>query len=81
MLPYHVVWKLPGFLISPHEVKAEKDRSTRWLLLASPPPPLPHLNAIYYGHTLDRILWEILYADPILGPIYILKSDARDGFY
>ena len=34
-----------------------------------------------YSHTLDRLLREIVFADPILGPVYMLKADVSDGFY
>ena len=34
-----------------------------------------------FGHALDRILREILLADPTMGPIYLLKLDISDGFY
>ena len=34
-----------------------------------------------FGHALDRILREILLADPELGPIYLSKLDISDGFY
>ena len=33
------------------------------------------------GSALDRILQEILLADPKLGPIYLSKLDISDGFY
>jgi hypothetical protein len=34
-----------------------------------------------FGHAFDRILREILLADPSLGPIYLIKLDISDGFY
>ena len=34
-----------------------------------------------FGHALDRILREILMADPALGPVYLMKVDISDGFY
>ena len=34
-----------------------------------------------YGRTLDRVLREIVYADPALGPVYLIKMDVSDGFY
>jgi hypothetical protein len=39
------------------------------------------LEAIQFRHALDRILREILLADPKLGPIYLMKIDISDGFY
>ena len=34
-----------------------------------------------YGCTLDGMLRKIVFADPALGPVYILKADVSDGFY
>ena len=34
-----------------------------------------------YGRSLDRLIREIVYADPALGYVYILKDDVSDGFY
>jgi hypothetical protein len=34
-----------------------------------------------FGHALDRILREILLADPKNGPVYLIKIDISDGFY
>ena len=34
-----------------------------------------------YGRALDRLLREIVFADPALVPVYILKADVSDGFY
>jgi hypothetical protein len=34
-----------------------------------------------FGHALDRILREILLADPIHGPVQLIKIDISDGFY
>ena len=34
-----------------------------------------------FGHALNRILREILLADPRQGPIHMLKLDISDSFY
>ena len=34
-----------------------------------------------YSRALDRLLRKIVFADPALGPVYILKLDVSDGFY
>jgi len=39
------------------------------------------MEAMQFGHALDRYLREILLADPKLGPVYLLKLDISDGFY
>ena len=34
-----------------------------------------------YGCALDRLLRKIVFVDPALGPVYMLKVDLSDGFY
>jgi len=34
-----------------------------------------------FSHALDRILCEIVLADPALGPVYLMKIDIADGFF
>ncbi len=34
-----------------------------------------------FGHTLDRILREILLPNPVHGPTHLIKIDISDGFY
>ena len=39
------------------------------------------MEAMLFGHALDRILREILLAHPVHGPILLAKFDISDGFY
>ena len=34
-----------------------------------------------YGQALDRLIREVVYADPVLGYIYMLKADVSNRFY
>ena len=34
-----------------------------------------------YGRVLDRLICKIVYADPAVGYVYLLKADLSDGFY
>ena len=34
-----------------------------------------------YSNALYRLLRKIVFADPALGPVYMLKADVSDGFY
>ena len=34
-----------------------------------------------YGRALDRLLHKIVFVDPALGPVYMLKADVSNGFY
>ena len=39
------------------------------------------LSDIQYGQALDRLVMEVVIADPYLEPIYALKADVSNGFY
>ena len=34
-----------------------------------------------FGHTLDRILCKILFADPAFSPVLLMKINISDRFY
>ena len=87
VLPYLVAKSLPGLRLSLPGVKVERNRRPRWigdysyfktnaetLLVAC-------LSAMQYGRALDRLLSEIVFADPALGYVYLLKANVSDGFY
>jgi hypothetical protein len=38
-------------------------------------------NAMQFGHTLLRLLYQIRHANPAFGPVYAMKIDVADGFY
>ena len=87
VLPYLVVKRLPGLRLIPPGVKVERDRRPRWLSDYSyfktnvKTLPVAFLFSVQYGHALNRLLREIVFADPALGPVYLLKADVSDGFY
>ena len=39
------------------------------------------MYAIKYVRYLDRLIRDVVIADPPLGPVYLLKADVSDGFY
>ena len=41
---------------------------------------IDELSPMQYGHALDRILWKMFFADPALGPVYMLKANVSNGF-
>ena len=43
--------------------------------------PIACLSAIQYGRALDCLIQNIVYVDPELGYVYLLKADVSDGFY
>jgi hypothetical protein len=39
------------------------------------------MEAMQFGWLLERILWDILFANPAHGPVQMIKLDISDGFY
>ena len=87
VLPYSVAKRLPGLRLSSPGVQVERDRRPRWIgdyiyyTTKNNNLPVSCLYATQYGCTLDRLLREVFFADPALGPVYILKADVLNGFY
>ena len=87
VLPYSVAKGLLGLRLSPPGVKVEWDRGPRWLgdysffKTNAKTLPIACLSAMQYGRALDRLIREIVYADPALGYVYLLKADVSHGFY
>ena len=87
VLPYSSVKHLPGLRLSPPGVVPQRGRRPRWICdytwsgVNNDTTPLAPLDAMQFGHALDRFLRELLLADPKLGPLYLLKLDISDGFY
>ena len=87
VLPAADVVHLPGLRISPPGVVPQRDRRPRWIcdytwsLVNQDSLPLAPLEAMQFGHALDRILRELILADPAWGPVQLLKLDVSDGFY
>ena len=87
ILPYSEAKNLPGLRLSPPGVVPQRGRRPRWIVdyswwhVNDETLPLAPKEAMQFGHALDRILREILLADPKLGPIYLSKLDISDGFY
>ena len=42
---------------------------------------MSNLTTIQYRCSLDHLLQEIVYVEPVLGPVFVLKSGSRNGFY
>ena len=87
VIPYSVAKRLPGLRLSLPGVKIERDGQPRWLGNYSFNPikdetlPICDLSAMQYGRCLDCLLQKIVYADPELGPVHMIKADVSDGFY
>ena len=87
VLPYLVAKGMPGLRLSPPGMKVERDRIPRWLGAYSyfktnaKTFPVACFSAMQYGRALDRLIHKIVYADPALGYVYLLKADVSNGFY
>ena len=87
VLPYLVAKRLPGLRLSPPDVKVEQDRRPPWIdgysyfKTNAETLPVACLSSMQYGRALDRLLRKIVFAEPALGYIYLLKADVSDGFY
>ena len=85
--PYSVAKRLPGLRLSPPGVKAEQDRRPLWLgdynyfKTNAKILTVSCLSSMQYGRASDRLLCEIVFANPDLGPVYLLKADVSAGFY
>ena len=87
VLPASVAQTLPGLRLSPPGVVPQRDRRPRWIGdyswwdVNSDTLPLAAMEAMQFGHALDRILREILLSNPEHGPVHLIKVDISDGFY
>ena len=87
VLPASAVKDLPGLRVSPPGVVPQRDRRPRWICdyswwgVNDDTLPLAAMESMQFGHALERILREILLANPALGPVRLMKVDISDGFY
>ena len=87
ILPYTVAQDLPGLRLSPPGVVPQRERRPRWICdysyyqVNDETVELFFKESMQFGHALDRILREILLANPKFGPVNLIKIDIADGFY
>ena len=87
ILPAAVAMTLPGLRASPPGVVPQRGRRPRWIGdyswsgVNQETVPLFAGKAMQFGHALERILREILLANPSHGPVHLTKTDLSDGFY
>ena len=71
----------------PPEVNEYQDWRPRWIEkysysnINSNSLPIVSISAMQYGRALERLIREVVIADPFLGTIYVLKADVSVGFY
>ena len=87
ILPYELIKHLPYLRIIPLGIIPQHDwrpctiADYTWSRVNGVTIPLAPKEAMQFGCTLYRLLQQITWANPIHGPVYMLKIDVSDGFY
>ena len=87
VIPYLLAKRLLVLMLSLSGVKVERDSRPFWIGNYSyfetnaMTLPVACLSSMQYSHVLDHLLHKIVFADPDLGYVYLLKADVLDGFY
>jgi hypothetical protein len=86
--PYHLAQTLPNLRNSPIGIVPQRDRCPRTIVDYSflginqeTACPLAPAEAMQFGKALQRIIDDIVNADPRWGPVYLCKVDIADSFY
>ena len=87
VLPYDKLRHLSRLRISPMGVVPQHERRPRPIVdytfsgvNAETVGLAPH-EAMQFGHTLERLLVQVVHANPQFGPVQFFKLDIADGFY
>jgi len=87
LLPLSVAKQLVGLRVSPPGVVPQRDRRPRWICdytwsgVNQDTIKLAPKEAMQFGSCFERVLREVLLADPKFGPVFLNKTDLSDGFY
>jgi hypothetical protein len=87
ILPAKAVLHLRSLQLSPLGVVPQRGRCPHWICdyswwgVNKDTLPLAAMEAMQFGWSLERILQEILFANPAHGPVQMIKLDISDGFY
>ena len=87
VLPYEQVRHLKNLRLSPLGVKEERERRPRLVVdhtffgVNQHTLEFAPKEAMQFGMTLPRLLYNIRKANPKFGPVYVSKYDVKDGFY
>ena len=78
---------LLGLRVSPMGVVPQRNRRPRLIVdlsfydINADTINLAPKEAMQFGRTLERLLYQIRHANPRFGPVYLSKVDLSDGFY
>ena len=87
VLPYDEVKDLPGLRLSPIGVVPQRDRRPRTIVdysfygVNDETCRLAPEEAMRFGQAFQRLIEDIVNADPKYGPVHLCKVDISDGFY
>ena len=87
VLPYNDIKDLPGLCLSPIGVVPQRDWRPRTIVdytfygVNADTCRLAPEEAMRFGRAFQRLLEDIMNADPRFGPVYLCKVDISDGFY
>ena len=87
VLPFSVVKRLRRVRVSPPGVVPQRDQKPCTICdlthsgVNAETVNLAHGEAMQFGSALRRLLFQIHRADPKWGPVYMSKTDIKDGFY
>jgi len=87
VLPYHRLRELHNLRLSPMGVVPQHARRPRPIVdytfsgINHDTLPLSPREAMQFGRALDRIISQVVHADPRFGPVRFIKLDIADGFY
>jgi hypothetical protein len=87
VLPYSRVKHIPSLRVSPIGVVPQHERRPRPIVDYSFPGlnketlKLAPQEAMQFGRALERIITQVVRADPRYGPVKFIKIDLSDGFY
>jgi hypothetical protein len=87
VLPYNDIKDLPGLSLSPIGVIPQCDRRPRTIVdytfygVNADTCRLAPEEAMHFSRAFQRLLEDIVNADPHFSPVYLCKVDISDGFY
>lgn len=87
VLPYNFVRHFPNLRVSPMGVVPQHERRPRPIVdytfsgVNQDTVCLAPAEAMQFGRTLERLIHQIVRADPRYGPVQFFKIDIADGFY
>jgi hypothetical protein len=87
VIPFSKARYLKNLRLSPLGVIPQRDRRPRIIVNLSAhgvnddTVPLAPKEAMQFGGTLQRIINDIVRANPAYGPVYLMKVDIADGYY